>query len=65
MRSPPNLLPTVPPQSLTHRTVRPPQLRCPSLDALQHLSVFLARRVPTLSAALKVKPHHCSALRLG
>ncbi|KAK4811654.1 hypothetical protein QYF61_022747 [Mycteria americana] len=35
-----------------------PQLRCPSLDTLQHLNVSLVRG-PKLNTAFEVRPHQC------
>ncbi|KAK4824896.1 hypothetical protein QYF61_021136 [Mycteria americana] len=35
------------------------QLRCPSLDTLQHLNVSLAVRGPKLNTAFEVRPHQC------
>ncbi|KAK4829125.1 hypothetical protein QYF61_002204 [Mycteria americana] len=35
------------------------QLRCPSLDTLQHLNVSLVVRGPKLNTAFKVRPHQC------
>ncbi|KAK4826673.1 LOW QUALITY PROTEIN: hypothetical protein QYF61_010682 [Mycteria americana] len=35
------------------------QLRCPSLDTVQHLSVFLVARSPKLNTVFKVRPHQC------
>ncbi|KAK4806198.1 hypothetical protein QYF61_001121 [Mycteria americana] len=35
------------------------QLCCPSLDALQHLSVFLVVRGPKLNTVFEVRPHQC------
>ncbi|KAK4832969.1 hypothetical protein QYF61_026795 [Mycteria americana] len=35
------------------------QLRCPSLDTLQHLHVFLAVRGPKLNTVFEVQPHQC------
>ncbi|KAK4833022.1 LOW QUALITY PROTEIN: hypothetical protein QYF61_027404 [Mycteria americana] len=35
------------------------QLRCPSLDTLQHLSVFLVARGPKLNTVFEVRPHQC------
>ncbi|KAK4817504.1 hypothetical protein QYF61_016511 [Mycteria americana] len=35
------------------------QLRCPSLDALEHLNVFLAVRGPKLNTVFEVQPHQC------
>ncbi|KAK4815896.1 hypothetical protein QYF61_009947 [Mycteria americana] len=35
------------------------QLRCPSLDTLQHLNVSLVVRGPTLNTAFEVWPHQC------
>ncbi|GAB0181768.1 hypothetical protein GRJ2_000642100 [Grus japonensis] len=35
------------------------QLRCPSLDTLQHLNVFLVVRGPKPNTVLKVRPHQC------
>ncbi|KAK4832354.1 hypothetical protein QYF61_021953, partial [Mycteria americana] len=35
------------------------QLRCPSLDTLQHLSVLLVMRGPKLNTGFKVRPHQC------
>ncbi|KAK4826053.1 hypothetical protein QYF61_004168 [Mycteria americana] len=35
------------------------QLRCPSLDTLQHLNVSLGVRGPTLNTAFEVWPHQC------
>ncbi|KAK4826164.1 LOW QUALITY PROTEIN: hypothetical protein QYF61_005737 [Mycteria americana] len=39
------------------------QLRCPSLDTLQHLNVFLAVRGPKLNTAFEVRPHQCRVQR--
>ncbi|KAK4823872.1 hypothetical protein QYF61_007628 [Mycteria americana] len=35
------------------------QLRCPSLDTLQHLSVSLVVRGPKLNTVFEVRPHQC------
>ncbi|KAK4818014.1 hypothetical protein QYF61_004127 [Mycteria americana] len=35
------------------------QLRCPSLDTLQHLNVLLVVRGPKLNTVLEVRPHQC------
>ncbi|KAK4831520.1 hypothetical protein QYF61_018122 [Mycteria americana] len=35
------------------------QLRCPSLDTLQHLNVSLVVGGPTLNTAFEVRPHQC------
>ncbi|KAK4810445.1 hypothetical protein QYF61_004225 [Mycteria americana] len=35
------------------------QLRCPSLDTLQHLNVSLVVRGPKLNTVYKVQPHQC------
>ncbi|KAK4831914.1 hypothetical protein QYF61_020291 [Mycteria americana] len=35
------------------------QLRCPSLDMLQHLNVFLVVRDPKLNTVFEVRPHQC------
>ncbi|KAK4821092.1 hypothetical protein QYF61_013420 [Mycteria americana] len=35
------------------------QLRCPSLDTLQHLSVSLVVRGPKLNTVFQVQPHQC------
>ncbi|KAK4810558.1 hypothetical protein QYF61_004521 [Mycteria americana] len=35
------------------------QLRCPSLDMLQHLNVSLVVRGPTLNTVFEVRPHQC------
>ncbi|KAK4816851.1 hypothetical protein QYF61_023973 [Mycteria americana] len=35
------------------------QLRCPSLDTLQHLNVPLVVRGPKLNTAFEVRPHQC------
>ncbi|KAK4817647.1 LOW QUALITY PROTEIN: hypothetical protein QYF61_023237 [Mycteria americana] len=35
------------------------QLRCPSLDTLQHLNVSLGVRGPKLNTAFEVRPHQC------
>ncbi|KAK4816514.1 hypothetical protein QYF61_017614 [Mycteria americana] len=35
------------------------QLRCPSLDTLQHLNVSLVVRGPKLNTVFEVWPHHC------
>ncbi|KAK4816338.1 hypothetical protein QYF61_015652 [Mycteria americana] len=35
------------------------QLRCPSLDMLQHLNVFLVVSGPKLNTVLEVQPHQC------
>ncbi|KAK4827930.1 hypothetical protein QYF61_022378 [Mycteria americana] len=35
------------------------QLRCPSLDTLQHLNVSLVVRGPKLNTVLEVQPHQC------
>ncbi|KAK4827171.1 hypothetical protein QYF61_015133 [Mycteria americana] len=35
------------------------QLRCPSLDTLQHLNVSLVVRGPKLNTEFKVQPHQC------
>ncbi|KAK4820926.1 hypothetical protein QYF61_008647 [Mycteria americana] len=35
------------------------QLRCPSLDTLQHLNVSLAVRGPKLNTVFEVRPHQC------
>ncbi|KAK4817336.1 hypothetical protein QYF61_010239 [Mycteria americana] len=35
------------------------QLRCPSLDTLQHLNVLLVVRGPKLNTAFEVQPHQC------
>ncbi|KAK4830892.1 hypothetical protein QYF61_013821 [Mycteria americana] len=35
------------------------QLRCPSLDTLQHLHVSLVVRGPKLNAGFEVRPHQC------
>ncbi|KAK4814386.1 hypothetical protein QYF61_018145 [Mycteria americana] len=35
------------------------QLRCPSLDKLQHLNVLLVVRDPKLHTVFEVQPHHC------
>ncbi|KAK4815015.1 hypothetical protein QYF61_013467, partial [Mycteria americana] len=35
------------------------QLRCPSLDTLQHLNVSLVVRGPKLNTAFEVRPHQC------
>ncbi|KAK4830369.1 hypothetical protein QYF61_010464 [Mycteria americana] len=35
------------------------QLRCPSLDTLQHLHVFLVVGGPKLNTAFEVRPHQC------
>ncbi|KAK4816629.1 hypothetical protein QYF61_019328 [Mycteria americana] len=35
------------------------QLRCPSLDTLQHLNVFIVVRGPTLNTVFEVRPHQC------
>ncbi|KAK4829020.1 hypothetical protein QYF61_001795 [Mycteria americana] len=35
------------------------QLRCASLDTLQHLHVFLVVRGPKLNTAFEVRPHQC------
>ncbi|KAK4829388.1 LOW QUALITY PROTEIN: hypothetical protein QYF61_003728 [Mycteria americana] len=35
------------------------QLRCPSLDTLQHLNVSLVVRGPKLNTGLEVRPHQC------
>ncbi|KAK4817682.1 LOW QUALITY PROTEIN: hypothetical protein QYF61_024911 [Mycteria americana] len=35
------------------------QLRCPSLDSLQHLNVSLVVGGPKLNTAFKVRPHQC------
>ncbi|KAK4829933.1 hypothetical protein QYF61_007656 [Mycteria americana] len=35
------------------------QLRCPSLDTLQHLNVLLVLRGPKLNTVFKVQPHQC------
>ncbi|KAK4827493.1 hypothetical protein QYF61_018793 [Mycteria americana] len=35
------------------------QLRCPSLDTLQHLNVFLVVRGPKLNTGFEVRPHQC------
>ncbi|KAK4817038.1 hypothetical protein QYF61_026164 [Mycteria americana] len=35
------------------------QLRCSSLDTLQHLSVFLVVRGPKLNTVFEVRPHQC------
>ncbi|KAK4831414.1 hypothetical protein QYF61_017545 [Mycteria americana] len=36
-----------------------PQLRCPSLDTLQHLNVSLVVRSPKLNTVFEVRPHQC------
>ncbi|KAK4823194.1 hypothetical protein QYF61_027203 [Mycteria americana] len=36
-----------------------PQLRCPSLDTLQHLNVSLVVRGPKLNTVFEVRPHQC------
>ncbi|KAK4820013.1 hypothetical protein QYF61_017392 [Mycteria americana] len=35
------------------------QLRCPSLDMLQHLNVSLVLRGPKLNTVFEVRPHQC------
>ncbi|KAK4829686.1 hypothetical protein QYF61_006061, partial [Mycteria americana] len=35
------------------------QLRCPSLDTLQHLNVSLVVRGPKMNTVFKVRPHQC------
>ncbi|KAK4828617.1 hypothetical protein QYF61_000069 [Mycteria americana] len=35
------------------------QLRCPSLDTLQHLNVSLVERGPKLNTVFEVRPHQC------
>ncbi|KAK4826425.1 hypothetical protein QYF61_008958 [Mycteria americana] len=35
------------------------QLRCPSLDTLQHLNVFLVVRGPKLNTVFEMQPHQC------
>ncbi|KAK4824899.1 hypothetical protein QYF61_021414 [Mycteria americana] len=35
------------------------QLRCPSLDSLQHLNVSLVVRGPKLNTVFEVRPHQC------
>ncbi|KAK4828708.1 hypothetical protein QYF61_000546 [Mycteria americana] len=35
------------------------QLRCPSLDTLQHLNVFLIVRGPKLNTVFELQPHQC------
>ncbi|KAK4813337.1 hypothetical protein QYF61_026500 [Mycteria americana] len=45
------------PISLVLQTLH--QLRCPSLDTLQHLNVSLGVRGPKLNTGFKVQPHHC------
>ncbi|KAK4832039.1 hypothetical protein QYF61_020554 [Mycteria americana] len=35
------------------------QLRCPSLDSLQHLNVSLVVRAPKLNTGFEVQPHQC------
>ncbi|KAK4822886.1 hypothetical protein QYF61_021105 [Mycteria americana] len=35
------------------------QLRCPSLDTLQHLSVLLVVKGPKLNTVFEVRPHQC------
>ncbi|KAK4807165.1 hypothetical protein QYF61_024285 [Mycteria americana] len=35
------------------------QLRCPSLDMLEHLNVFLVVRGPKLNTVFEVRPHQC------
>ncbi|KAK4823866.1 hypothetical protein QYF61_007622 [Mycteria americana] len=37
----------------------PHQLRCPSLDMLQHLNIFLVVRGPKLNTVFQVQPHQC------
>ncbi|KAK4810613.1 hypothetical protein QYF61_007350, partial [Mycteria americana] len=43
----------------THLSTTSFQLRCPSLDMLQHLNVFLVVRGPTLNTVVEVRPHQC------
>ncbi|KAK4832899.1 hypothetical protein QYF61_026542 [Mycteria americana] len=38
-------------------------LRCPSLDTLQHLNVFLVVRGPKMKTVFKVQPHQCQVQR--
>ncbi|KAK4832701.1 hypothetical protein QYF61_025162 [Mycteria americana] len=45
------------PISLVLQTL--PQLRCPSLDTLQHLNVSLVARGPKLNTGFEVWPHQC------
>ncbi|KAK4806346.1 hypothetical protein QYF61_017215 [Mycteria americana] len=45
------------PISLVLQTLH--QLRCPSLDTLQHLNVSLVVRGPTLNTVFEVRPHQC------
>ncbi|KAK4823797.1 hypothetical protein QYF61_006519 [Mycteria americana] len=40
-----------------------PQLRCPSLDTLQHLNVSLVVGGPKLNTAFEVRPHQCRLQR--
>ncbi|KAK4810577.1 hypothetical protein QYF61_007314 [Mycteria americana] len=49
------------PQTLLIRLVllTLPQLRCPSLDMLQHLNVSLVVGGPTLNTVFEVRPHQC------
>ncbi|KAK4809957.1 hypothetical protein QYF61_002914 [Mycteria americana] len=43
----------------THLATTSFQLCCPSLDALQHLNVFLVVRGPKLNTVFEVQPHQC------
>ena len=60
MRSPQSLFSTLNHPSALSRShsavLRPAQLRCPSLDTLRGLNVFLAVRGPALSTALRCGP---------
>jgi len=49
------------PQPLLIRLVlqTPLEPRCPPLDTLQHLEVFLVVRGPKLNTVLQVRPHQC------
>jgi len=38
------------------------QLRCPTLDTLQHLNVLLVVRCPKPSVGFEVQPHQCPVL---
>ncbi|KAK4832221.1 LOW QUALITY PROTEIN: hypothetical protein QYF61_021068 [Mycteria americana] len=48
------------PQTLLIRLILH-QLPCPSLDTLQHLSVFPGVRVPKLNTGFEMRPHQCQA----
>ncbi|KAK4813607.1 LOW QUALITY PROTEIN: hypothetical protein QYF61_011953, partial [Mycteria americana] len=49
--------PQPPPIRLVLQTLH--QLRCPSLDTLQHLNVSLGVRGPKLNTGFEVRPHQC------